>query len=1068
MQVDNYYKDELTNVYNRRYLYLLLDRELKRIKRYGGIFSIVLLDLDDFKEINDTYGHLAGDRALYAFARVIESSIRESDIAVRYGGDEFLILLPDTDASGAEKVARRIIKITKNTDIGKKQLSCSVGIATYPQDATDWEAIFSHADRGLYAAKRSEKGTIGKVSYREPIIKLPTDRIIGRRQESAWIKERFTDNSKIHFVCGEAGIGKTRLITELARADSLSFARGAAYGALHGMPYFLIKELLKNLYKSYRRETEVAYESLNQGLRSEMRKLLPEVATEIHSAADADKYRLYYAVASLLSEIGREQGIVVLLDDLQWIDEPSSEMLFYLIKMAEGDVTLFGAYRTEEIKNSKMEEIIELLGREDLYDRIEIGPLGKGSVVQMSEAILQAEIDDKLANYLQIESGGNPFFIEEIIKNLKEHKSIEYREDGEWHIKNLSPDYSIAKGIEDVVNRKIRSLDRQEQVVLEYAAVIGKIVDVWLIEATGGIKEGEIYDILDKLVRTGILRETQSGTYEFSEGIIIDVVIRNITKGRLRMMHEKAARVLEKHYIKDIQGHVEEIAYHYHEGNKGKKLGEYARMAGEKSMEIYAYDNAVRYYLWALEGENSTQEQSMIYGELGDAYVSKGAYENAIHAYNMGLKIYPKLAWDFYQKIAYVHYLKGMHHRALQLYKKSKQHANSEEQKNICAIHIASELKEIGKIDEAKDMLLKTIKRLKEKEKLAEAYNIIGNIYSDKQEYKSARRYYLKSIKLKAQSHDMKGLASVYNNLGLSLEQSRSYKKALFYLEKSLEIHREMNYKFAYGITTLNMGLLYYKMKNYEKAMELYQKAADINESIESNSATIIVYNNIGSLKYRLNDLKAAIHYKKKALKIADEVQNYPWAFKLNLRLASIYGEIGKFDEAFLYLNEAKKCLKHVDNVSNEIYYFYTVASIFEMQKKYNEAIEIAKKMLQLSRRRQAKNAVYTLLDVYLSLSRLKALLGDKRRSKMYLTKALNSLLYQNSKGDDRALSDFEIGKIYLYLNDLHCAIKYLKLSEKAFRKLRDLHALEGVKSILKGIKKPKSYDLKGNDASCA
>ncbi len=1058
MQTDYTYKDELTNLYNRRYLYLLLDREFKRARRYGEQFSIILLDIDDFKEINDTYGHLTGDGALVSFAHAIESSIRESDVPVRYGGDEFLVLLPNTDEEAASIVAKRIIEITKQLKAGNKKMSCSAGLATFPKNANNWEALFSHADRGVYAAKRAAKGTIGVVSSHEPVIKLPTAHIIGRREEIKWVKERLTDGTKMHFVYGETGIGKTRLITETVKADSFMFARGTPFGALHGIPYFAVKELLKNFYASYKKETETAYEKLNSGQRIEIRKLLPALSTETQSPGDADKYRLYGAVASFLSELGKKRRAIILLDDLQWIDEAGGEMLFYLIKILEGNVTIFGAYRNEEIKGTKTEEIVRLLGREGLYDIMELLPISSGSVIQMTETILQGKIDGKFANYIKSESGGNPFFIEEIIKNLKKNHAIIYGKDQEWHITGIKSEHLIPRGIEDVLNRKLSALNSREKLVLEYAGVIGKIFEVQTIKFVSGMKEGEIYDILDNLVKTGILREIDAGTYEFSEGVIIGIVLGNIIKGRLKMMHQKAAEVLEETYKEHIDEHAEEIAYHYHEGFKGDKLSKYAEWAGDKSMQVYAYDSAIKYYLWAIEVEKDSKIKAVLYKKLGDAYGAEGDFENALKAYNTGLKINPADTWDFYKKIGDVHYQKGIHQKALQFYKKSKQSARKREQKLICNIDIAEELREMDKINEAEGILIKTISEIKDKDQMARAYNVMGNIYSNKNEYENAKKHYLKSIKLCDEIHNMKGLATAYNNIGLLLEDAGRYKRALFYLKKSLDIVREMDYKFLYAIVTLNMGAFYSRIGDYENAMQLYQKSADIGKSIGSNKTPILVYDSIGDIKYKLNNVEEAISYRERAFKIANSIQDYPSAFRIALRLTDMHGEIGDFNKAYSYLKEAETYLQHIDSISNKVYYFTTLSGLLEMQRKYVEATEVLRKTLKLSRKSSKTPALqeypYTAVDMYLRLSRLQALLKNKRSSRVYLGKVLNSNLCNSSRAYNRAPRDFEIGRIYFYQNNLVSALKYLKQSERIFKKLHDLHSLLQIKEILRQIKK--------------
>lgn len=157
--------DHLTGLFNRYYFDASLRRETKRAQRYGLTFSLVLLDVDDFKEINDRHGHQIGDRVLADCSKIIRRSVREIDVPCRYGGEEFALILPETSRSGAYIVSDRIRADVKSLfsrrPLGDAiELSVSGGIAIFPTDSSSEDGLVHMADQALYRSKHAGKDRI--------------------------------------------------------------------------------------------------------------------------------------------------------------------------------------------------------------------------------------------------------------------------------------------------------------------------------------------------------------------------------------------------------------------------------------------------------------------------------------------------------------------------------------------------------------------------------------------------------------------------------------------------------------------------------------------------------------------------------------------------------------------------------------------------------------------------------------------------------------------------------------------------------------------------------------------
>ncbi|MDQ7835071.1 MAG: diguanylate cyclase [Humidesulfovibrio sp.] len=149
--------DELTGLYNRRYFNDAIQREVERFKRFGQRFSLLMVDVDHFKRFNDTYGHLAGDDALQSVAGVLRDTARTFDHVVRYGGEEFALILPHTDAEQARAAAERLRQAVERKPVQVQgtavPLTVSLGTATFPEDAINARDMVGRADEALYEAK---------------------------------------------------------------------------------------------------------------------------------------------------------------------------------------------------------------------------------------------------------------------------------------------------------------------------------------------------------------------------------------------------------------------------------------------------------------------------------------------------------------------------------------------------------------------------------------------------------------------------------------------------------------------------------------------------------------------------------------------------------------------------------------------------------------------------------------------------------------------------------------------------------------------------------------------------
>jgi diguanylate cyclase (GGDEF)-like protein len=157
--------DPLTGLFNRRYLDETLRRELARAKREALPLSIIVLDVDHFKRINDEFGHDAGDAVLRSLGSEIKRYVRDSDVACRFGGEEFVLLLPGCDKQTTAQRSKVLLNTIRAMDVPRASqsigpITASLGVATFPEDGTEADALIQVADRAMYTAKRSGRNRV--------------------------------------------------------------------------------------------------------------------------------------------------------------------------------------------------------------------------------------------------------------------------------------------------------------------------------------------------------------------------------------------------------------------------------------------------------------------------------------------------------------------------------------------------------------------------------------------------------------------------------------------------------------------------------------------------------------------------------------------------------------------------------------------------------------------------------------------------------------------------------------------------------------------------------------------
>lgn len=919
MTKDSTYIDDLTNVFNRRHLYENVKVEINAYIEKDITFSIAWIDIDHFKPINDTHGHLKGDEVIKEFANFVKKSLRLSDTIVRYGGDEFVCILPKMKKQDAEITFNRIIKTCREVKPAGVPITISVGISTYPDDSDDFEELLSIADDILYDAKRSGRDRLG--SLRKKRIEIPIKSFINRNGEKEKLKQLLFDRKsgvKIALIKGAVGIGKTRLAKELLSdfkgkeivwSDCIALADNIAY--------YPIREIIK--YRLQRQGVEIL-ESIPSVYKVEISKLIPEILSEVKTDTDpkefvVDKYRLYESV-KLLVDSGEKEKVII-IDNIQWIDDDSIEVLKYLFRaLKERPIKCILLHRTEEATKGLL-ELAAFITRELDAREVALLCFPHTEIKQCIKAIIGEEPLDNLVEYITNESGGNPFYIEQLMRELVDQNYLELIDD-KWHFKPPTKEL-VPKSIADIAMMKYQRLSEEGKKLLEIASVLGKF-DPELIQQITGFNLGHIVGLIGDIENLGLVKEVGSNL-EFQDAISRNAIYEHCVTGlKRRMLHKKVAQVLEKRYSE--QEVLEELAFHYYRGKEIDKGAEFCEKVGDHAKEIYSNHNAIKYYAWAeelLQQENDPKKMK----KAMQCSMKRVRVLALIGNPNKGMEIArdilkrlqhikdPQLEAEVFFILAGLGYEVANYEQSITDGEKSLRLFESFKDER----GVAKVLLTVGGCRRRLSNYAQALKDFERALKIGEKYNDklvalrahgnIGNLYINMGEYGSAFTQYELAGKIAEEINDQQCMAQILGNIGNICFKQGIYEEAKSYYLKSLEITRKIGNRNSEANTMNNLGSAYNSLGLLDQALKTFKDALNINQTIGNKQNESILLNNMGIIHSNMGDFASAKKYYEDSMQVAEQIKSAERIFSNLTCLGEMYIELGETAKAKVMLDRS-------------------------------------------------------------------------------------------------------------------------------------------------------------------
>lgn len=657
------FEDELTGLHNRRFLLNYLQYKVDWDKLETRHVSLLIMDLDNFKQINDMYGHVAGDHALVHMSRILKDVCSEAGIPVRYGGDEFMILLPGKSKKSALEAGENLLKKVHESPLslpdGKTNVSMtlSIGVAAAPGDAETSSILIQKADTALYHAKKSGRDRMSdaaKTAAEDVFPKiaaqtLKNSKMAGREAQMLQVTDALNEfrrqRSRFLIVEGADGMGKSAFLQEVQRnLQPSDIARLNVCGSPQELfrPYYLVSNLVVELLNLRKDKGKSVLDALAPADVNSLSFVLPSLGVAGDRPPENPKNQretIFKSLVRFIYSLVDFRPFMVFADDLHFADEASLLLLRAMILQNEVPLFLCGTtsdFLEPKIEINPLQRFWHAYGKELDIQNIILTPLFEKDIAEhlerMFPSILRpAGFEKKLYQVTR----GNPLFVSEILRKLVHDHKIVFA-DQRWTIQDLDPAY-LSASLDEILTCIITSFDEDTKRILDYTSIFGESVSLSMLTGSSGDMETRVLDLLDKAKDHGIVIsdfQADDENIRFLSRHIREIVYGRIEQGQKEDLHEKIALYQEKLFEKRLLPSAAILAWHFHRSaNMGKALI-YDRQHREYGKVIFNADEAVNY---TIEGRTMMPDIPLDPAALKDLWHFFRSFLIAVN----GIKLYP-------------------------------------------------------------------------------------------------------------------------------------------------------------------------------------------------------------------------------------------------------------------------------------------------------------------------------------------------------------------------------------------------------------------------------------------
>lgn len=755
----------------------------------------------------------------------------------------------------------------------------------------------------------------------ELIGNISQSKLVARGAELSTARNRWelakAGESQVLILQGEPGIGKSRLARELIRnvkAMNGQVLIGECF-AEGGMPYAPIVRILQSEPVTSWKLSPVVLADLKT-VAPQLEVYFPDIPPNPTLDPHAEKMRLFESIFAYFRQFFEKKPLVVLIEDVHWADHGTLAVLQSLLhRFRQVNAPVLTVLTTREISpeaSTALNSFLDDLLRGRLSTTLHLKRFDQSETRELLAAIFTQDITDEFIQFMQQETQGNPFFIEEVCKDLVESSQI-YWDQGRWERKNLTA-LRVPQNIRAAIRARLDKLGKETHELLETASVIGRRFEFDVLQHVLPKEEHQLIEGLESAMQAQIIWEIdepgKAGAFEFSHALIASALRENISAPRRQAIHKRIVETLQTIHPNAFSL----LAYHCREAAVPESAASYFRKAGDQAMRSFAHEDAIGFYSEALSlASTEGAEASQILLSRAKVYDLRG---------QRSLQLADLQAAEAKAE--------ALHDTAM--------HA-------IVALARAEYAVQVTELPEVIGYARRAIslsEGVERPEITAQAYMLWGRALSEMGELEAARKHLIQAGRIAGAAGLRLIEARSIINVGNTDYRLGDYDAAQKKYTDSLETIRLLGERRIECMVINNLGNIYWTQGNLDAAIDAYQETLQIARAIGDRLNEARALSNIGSILTDQYYYPEALQKLEQALPILQLLGQQADESIILGHLADVMEALGRYDEASEYKGKAIQLARAVEDPQAEAEFLSGLSRIETFRENFRGAEQLA------------------------------------------------------------------------------------------------------------------------------